>query len=169
MYDESGESGAVTCPHCGADSNEGCPHLLMLLDVTFCQCDGGVACNYKGRFELQVSAVFTRLLAEGARPAWANFDVRGVWQALLEEGVEDPDDIVLPEEPFLELLIAVLEKAGGWEHPGALVSESGGYCESSVRLLYAEDPEQVCKDAEKVLEAWLRPEEPKPKKSRKRK
>ena len=168
MYDESGQCEKVSCLICGADSDEGCPHLLMFYDVTFSQCEGGVAYDHKDRFESQVSGAFTRLLAEGAKPTWSHYEVGEVWDALLEEGFEDPEDIVLPTKQFLDLYEEVLVEAGGLQHPGSLVSESGGRCASSVRLLYADDPEQVCKDAEKVFDEWLKPEEPKKKKSRKR-
>jgi len=51
--------------------------------------------------------------------------------------------------------VAVLEDAGGYEHHGNVISESGGRCQSAMRILYAEKPKQVCKKAVTVLEQWL--------------
>jgi hypothetical protein len=45
--------------------------------------------------------------------------------------------------------------AGGWEHPGRLAMGSGGHCESEVRLMYADNPQEVVADALKMLPAEL--------------
>ena len=57
--------------------------------------------------------------------------------------------------------------AGGWEHPGSLVMGSGGHCESEVRLMYAENPQEVVEKALKMLPAELVEAEPKPQRRKK--
>jgi len=161
IYDESGEYERVQCPVCHVDSDESCDHLLALADVTFTEEPCGAVGNHLRAFEKIVSEAFAPRLASGTVVKWKNFTVGQLWEALLEEDY-DPEDFTLPSPQFYELVIELLAAAGGWEHPGSLVMGSGGHCESEVRIMYAENPQNVVADALKMLTAELVEAEPKP-------
>lgn len=153
MRDESGDNDEIACPECGADTSEDCPHILAVIDVTFGQCEGGAAYELWDKYTSRVTEVFQKHLADGVKPDWKHFEVQEVWDAL--ELPEDPEDFCLPFEAFADLMVAVFEEAGGVDHPGDLTEESGGRCESEVRILYAKKPKKVCEKAVAVLEQWL--------------
>ena len=62
---------------------------------------------------------------------------------------------VLPGRALIELLVDVLEAAGGYQVYGSLVSESGAFCSSAMELFYAEDPKTVFEAAVAELERRL--------------
>ena len=153
MRDESGENAEIACPECGADTTEHCPHLLAVIDVTFGQCEGGAAFDRWSGYTSRVIEVFQKHLANGVTPDWEHFEVQEVWEAL--EEVDDPEDFYLPSEAFTNLMVAVFEEAGGFDHSGDLIDESGGRCESEMRIVYAKKPKKVCEKAAVILEQWL--------------
>jgi len=167
VYDESGEYERVECPICHVDTDESCDHLLAFADLTFNEEPCGPVGEHLQEFENVVTEAFAPRLASGNVVKWESFAVGELWDALLEEDC-DPDDFTLPSKQFYELVIELLAAAGGWEHPGTLVSGSGAYCESSVRLLYAENPQKVVADALKMLPTQFVEAEPKPRRRRKK-
>jgi hypothetical protein len=166
IYDESGECERVECPVCHVDTDESCDHLLAFADVTFNEEPCGAVGDHLRTFEAIISEAFAPRLVSGNMVKWKNFTVGQLWEALLEEDC-DPEDITLPSPQFYELVIELLAAAGGWEHPGSLVMGSGGHCESSVRLMYAENPQEVVEKPLKILPAQLVEAEPKPQRRKK--
>ena len=61
----------------------------------------------------------------------------------------------MPGRALIELLVDVLDAAGGYQVYGSLVSESGAFCSSAMELFYAEDPKAVFEAAERELERRL--------------
>lgn len=156
MWDESGECEEITCPECGAGTDRACRHLLAVIDVTFGECEGGKACDYWQGYRSQVTNAMRAFLVDGATPSWERSEVADLWNQLQEE-VEAIDDFNLPDAAFNELMISVLEEAGGDEHDGSIHAESGGRSESEMRILYAKSPKKVCEKATGVLAEWLKP------------
>ena len=166
IYDESGEYERVECPVCHVDTDESCDHLLALADVTFTEEPCGAVGDHLRAFEKIISKAFAPRLVSGNVVKWKNFTVGQLWEALLKED-GDPEDFTLPSPQFYELVIELLATAGGWEHPGSLVMGSGGHCESEVRLMYAENPQEIVEKALKMLPAELVEAEPKPRRRKK--
>jgi hypothetical protein len=153
MWDEMGDDQPIKCPECGADTDSECPHVLAIIDVTFGACEGGAAFHYWDTYSSRVKSAFKTYLASSVTPKWKHFEVENVWDNL--EVPEDLEDLCLPFTAFADLIVAVLEAAGGYEHHGNVMSESGGRCQSAMRILYAEKPKQVCKKSVTVLEQRL--------------
>lgn len=157
MIDEdTGEE--PTCPYCG--SAEDCPHLLAVLDKTFSTCDGGYCYERFEELTGTVEEAFKDVLRQRGRrrkKQWNDYYLQDLWEKLLAEGIPDDveDGLVLPARALIELIVDVLEVAGGDRCGGSLVSESGAFCSSAIELLYAEEPEKVFSEAVSMLERRL--------------
>jgi hypothetical protein len=159
-WDESSEDEVVRCLECGTEIDQDCPHLLLLADVTFGRCTGGVACDFWDGYSSQVSEVFAKCLKDGSKPSWAGFAVGDVWRDMHLDPIDDPDHPSLPTRAFINLIVEVLSDAGGTEHMGSLVACSGAFAESAIRVMYASDPKATCERGREVLAEWLLPENP---------
>lgn len=156
--DEDEEVVEVSCNVCGHSIEEStdCEHMFAAFDWTYAQCERGAGCDAVHGYQEQVAAVLCPLLQQQATPQWQHYRVQELWDGLVRSRITNPDEIwCCPAEAY-ELLIAVWEKAGAWEHPGNLVERSGGYSESVRRYFYAENPAETCKQAATILDEWLR-------------
>jgi hypothetical protein len=148
-----------SCPYCS--SAEDCPHLFAVLDKTFSTCEGGYCYERFEELTETVERAFKeRLLSAGKRPSkeqWKDYYVQDLWTDVLEQGLPEDieDDLALPGPALFELLIDVLDAAGGYQVYGSLVSESGAFCSSAMELFYAEDPKAVFEAAARELERRL--------------
>lgn len=142
VFDESGDCEQVACPFCHASADEGCDHVLAVADTTFAEKPSGAVADRLREFEDVVAEAFAAKLAAGQTVKWQNYALQELWDAVVEEKC-DPEDIVLPTNKMTELIWSALEDAGGWDHPGSLIMGSGGYCESAIKLMYAENPAEV--------------------------
>jgi hypothetical protein len=162
VWDESDEDEdevvEVSCVFCGHSIEESpdCEHMFAAFDWTFGRCERGAGCNAIEGYREQIAAVFGPLFQQEKQPQWPHYEVQDLWDALAHSKITDPEEIwCCPAEAY-KLAIAVWEEAGVWEHPGNLVSRSGGYSESVRRYFYAEHPAETCKKATKLLNEWLR-------------
>jgi hypothetical protein len=130
--------------------------------MTFGACAGGEAFDYWDGYQSLASEALSQHAASGLQPQWARDEVRDLWARCQEES-KDFGDFVMAVGPFNDFMVSVLEEAGGTEHPGAIYSSSGPYCESRMRLLFAQNPKQVCEQAKAVLADWLNPLPPRTK------
>lgn len=170
MKDEDSEDdGEIGCPYC--DSTGGCDHLLLFYDVTFSQVDGGVVDPYD--FDEIVAKAFAKSLRDDKDPTWHDWRIDEVFEQIDEEwaatmlAAETPE---LPESLPIDFVFELLDDAGGTEHPGSLYDQSGGFCESAVRVSYAEDPWATFEKAKTLLVDRLENDiNPKPKRRRKKK
>lgn len=160
VFDESGECERVECPFCKADASESCDHVLMFADITFGDSPSGLVSEHLRACDQLISEAFSPKLTSDTIVNWKKYAVQQLWDALCENE-PDAEDVSLPSKEFYELVLELLADAGGWEHPGSLVSGSGACCESAVRLMYAENPQQVIEAALKLLPSYLVEEEPK--------
>lgn len=168
MEDEdSGDK--VSCPYC--NKGDGCNHLLLFYDVTFAREEGGVVESYD--FDEITAKAFARAIKEGKHPDWNDWRIQEVYSQIDDEwagkmiAAETPE---LPESLPIDLVFELLDEAGGWEHPGSLYDQSGGFSESAVRVFYAEDPEATFEKAKKNLADRLDEDiDPKPKRRRRKK
>lgn len=156
MWDESGEYEEVVCLVCGESLEVDCGHRLATIDVTFGQCVGGAAFDHWDGYEKQVSTALSPYATSDIQPRWEQYAVQSLWDSAREEA-DRSGEFALLAGPFNDLIVSVLGAAGGTEHPGSLCDSSGPYCESSMRILFADNPQQVCEQAAKVLEKWLVP------------
>ena len=152
IHDESvdGEEECVRCPVCHADTDAGCEHVVAVIDDTFEEGPDGYVYEYIPAFTQEITKVFRERLISGETAEWDNDYVNNLWTAL-----EVEDDFSLPSKEFNELVVELLEEAGGVSHFGTLISEFGGRCESEVSIMYDENPEKLCDLAAKVLTKWL--------------
>jgi len=91
----------------------------------------------------------------GREPKWESPYVTDAWDAMLDERRDTEEDVFLHAATATDLLVYVLEEAGGTDVGVGLTDCSGGRCESEYRLLYAEKPEEVCGLATNLLEQFL--------------
>ena len=75
--------------------------------------------------------------------------MNNLWTAL-----EVEDDFSLPSKEFNELVVELLEEAGGVSQYGSLIMESGGRCESGVSIMYDEYPKKLCDLAANLRERF---------------
>lgn len=170
MWDESEEVEEIRCPFCGCEGYEECEHLLIHFDVTCSDCIGGKAEEYMPRFAAAVEKAFSEFLAAGKHPNWDRWEMADIWKDARAGAVDDPAGLSIGGSMYYRMVFAALEEAGGFEHPGSLVSSSGAYCESSVKLMHAEKPEEVCVKALSLIERWVVEEKPpRPPRKRRRK
>jgi hypothetical protein len=162
MWDESGEFEEIRCPVCDADVAQGCEHIVLHVDVTFCQCIDGVARQIMPKMIDKIAEAFRGHLVAGRNPEWCHYAVQELWDDVSIDYSGDPTDVPVERPAFYDLTFDILGEAGGGEHQGRLVSSSGPYCESSVRLMYAQNPAEVCEKALPILDKYLVVEEPKP-------
>ena len=170
MKDEDSEDdGDISCPFC--NSEKSCDHLLLFFDVTFDHVDGGVVEPYD--FDEIVAKWFVKALRDGKNPSWHWYQLDQAFEKIDEEwaaimlAAEVPE---LPESLPIDFVFELLIEAGGWEHPGNLYDRSGGYCESALRVSYAEDPPGTLEKAKKILAEQLEKDiNPPPKRQRKKK
>ena len=164
MWDEDAEdeeSYEITCDVCGKNlETANCSHVLIVVDRTFGDCEGGHAYDLWKSWYERVQVAFAAAL-KGDRPqTWAKSDIRSVWEAMIESEYEDPASPTLPFREFTDLVEELLTEAGGSPYIGTPMSEFGGRYESEMLLMFAEEPAAVCKTADEMLTAWLLPKPP---------
>ena len=151
IQDEPGEEECVRCPFCQTDVNDiSCEHVLAFIDDSEPEICGGYVYEYVPAFTQEITKVFRERLISGDTAEWDNDYVNNLWTAL-----EVEDDFSLPSKEFNELVVELLEEAGGVSQFGSLIMESGGRCESEVSIMYDENPKKICDLAAKVLTKWL--------------
>jgi len=155
MWDESGEFEEILCPFCNTKSEDGCEHVLLHVDVTFGQCIDGAAQQMETQIGDRITEAFQGHLIAGRNPQWCHYEMQELWDNVLIDYTGDPADITIPRRSFYDLIFAILGEAGGDEHQGRLVSGSGPYSESAVRLMYAQNPTEACEKALPVLDKYL--------------
>lgn len=154
--DEYGDGELICCPVCDASTEDGCDHVLLCFDQTFGECEGGIC--YDGWWhesQQRVETVFKAVLQSGREPKWECDYVADAWNAMLGENCDTKQGRFLHAATVTDLLVHVLEEAGGMEVGTRLTAPSGGRCESEYRLLYAEKPRNVCDQATTLLEQCL--------------
>jgi hypothetical protein len=154
--EDTGEE--LNCPYCG--STEDCPHLFAVLDNSFSTCEGGYSYERFDELLESVERAFKDRLNVRRRPAkseWKDYYVQALWAEVLEQGLPEDieNDLVLPGPASIELIVDVLNEAGGYQIYGSLVSESGAFTSSSKELFYAEDPKAVFEKAVEELDRRL--------------
>jgi len=163
MKDESSENdGDVTCPYC--ESGSGCDHLLLFFDATDGRADGGVVDPYD--FDEIVAKAFVKALKEDKDPNWHDERIEELFRRVDDEWAATPE---LPDSLPIDFVFELLDKAGGREQPGSLYDQSGGYCESVVRVSYAKDPWATFEKAKTLLTERLENDINPPPKRRRRK
>lgn len=157
MIDEdTGEE--PTCPYC--NSAEDCPHLLAVLDKSFSTCEGGYCYERFNKLSDSVERAFKDRLQLTRKPAkrqWKDYYLQELWEQVLKAGIPEDveEDLVLPGSAVINLIVDVLDVAGGYQVYGSLVSEGGAFCSSAMELFYAEDPKAVFEAAAGELERRL--------------
>jgi hypothetical protein len=170
MWDETTGDDDILCGFCGCEGYEECSHLLLLFDVTYSDCMRGKATEFVPQFADLIKQAFSEPLTAGRQVQWAHSGIGELWKNLNIDGVEDHTDFNVECSDFYKVIIEALTEAGGEEYPGRLVSSSGPYSESCMRLLHAEKPEDVCMKALSLVQQWLVEEQPKrPRRKQKRK
>jgi len=153
---EYGGEAPVCCPVCEASTEDGCDHVLLCFDETFDECEGGFACeNWWGQSRQSIEAVFKDCVRAGREPEWPCPYVQEAWVATLNQRLDTEEDAFLHAATATALLIYVLEESGGAEVGIGLIGSSGGRCESEYRLVYAERPDEVCRNASEMLKHAL--------------
>ena len=156
INDEYGGGESICCPVCDAATEDGCDHVLLCVDQTFGECEGGTCCDgWWDESRQRVEAVFKAIVQAGREPKWESPYVTDAWDAMLDERRDTEEDVFLHAATATDLLVYVLEEAGGTDVGVGLTDCSGGRCESEYRLLYAEKPEEVCGLATNLLEQFL--------------
>jgi hypothetical protein len=169
MKDEDSEEHEdVGCPFC--DETGECDHRLLYFDVTFHEKQGGVVDPYE--FETIIDEAFDAAAAAGKSRKWLAewvtefFDYfdHGAVEAFIADPKADR-----PGRLSVDFLFQLLTAAGGQELDGRLYDQSGPYCESSVRVAYADDPPKVFEAAKAMLTERLSKEiESRPEKGRRK-
>ena len=164
IHDESGEEEeeeGVRCPFCQTGIDEiSCEHVLAFIDDSEGAICGGYVYehNYESAFTEEITKVFRERLISGETSKWKNDFLNILWTALIDlNEVESPeDDFSLPSAEFSELVVELLEEAGGVFHFGGFVVGAGSRCgEARVRIMYDENPKKICDLAAKFLTKWL--------------
>ena len=169
MKDESSEDDSdVGCPYC--ESGSGCDHLLLFFDATDGRADGGVVDPYD--FDEIVAKAFVKVLKEGTDLNWHDWRITELFEQIDDEWAATMLTATTPEllESLpIDFVFELLDEAGGAEQPGSLFDQSGGYCESAVRVSYAKDPVATFEKAKHLLEDRLENDIHPPPKRRRRK
>ena len=159
IQDEPGEEECVRCPFCQTDVNDiSCEHVLAFIDDSEPEICGGYVYEYVPAFTQEITKVFRERLISGETFEWNNDYVNYLWTALIDlNEVESPeDDFSLPPADFKELVVVLLEEAGGVFHFESFIVGSGSRCgEARIRVMYDENPKEICDLAAKVLTKWL--------------
>jgi hypothetical protein len=159
VWNETGEDESVRCTECNTDIEEGCPHVLLVADVTFGTCEGGEAFEFWEDYCSQVQKVFAQYLREKARPRWEKTEVEYLWEQLHKDIIDQPEEPRLPGSELIDLMAEVLSEADG-KDIGNVMSLSGGRCQSKLRVMFASDPKATCRRAVAILDRWLIPKKP---------
>ncbi|NCA17892.1 MAG: hypothetical protein EBS90_12770 [Betaproteobacteria bacterium] len=160
MWDESGEFEEIVCPFCDTKIEQGCEHVLLHVDVTFGQCIDGAAQQMETQIGDRITEAFQGHLIAGRNPQWCHHEMQELWDNIRIGYEGNPASLPIGGSAFYRVFFSLLDEAGGYEYHGNLVSRSGAYCESSVRLMYAENPAEVCVKALSILHTYLLAEEP---------
>ena len=82
----------VKCPFCGDSGDSGnCPHLLLLLDLTFATCDGGEAYDQFNEFGTIIEGAFYDQLEKGRAEttSWNDDGIDKLWIEAFDQYVHD--------------------------------------------------------------------------------
>ncbi len=165
----SADDPPLACPECGVSPDEGCEHVLALIDVTFGYCCDGYAYDRWDEFAEIAAEAFRGFLCDGTHPDWDSYQVQEVWDEMIAQGYGLDEGVTLGGSPLTRLIGDVLWEADAMQLGTSLIAASGGRCESAMRLLYSDDPAATCDKAKTILKEWLVKEKEKPKKRTRRK
>ena len=146
----------IRCPFC--DSFDDCPHLLALIDQTFCECSGGYAYERQHEFRALIEAAFMGSLRKGDRKQGSrkSEELSELWQYACTAYSPGDEDVALDQYVLTRLIVQLLEAAGGVRYPGSIESLGApGYCSAWV-LLHAKDPQAAFEAALADLKNRLR-------------
>ncbi|MBT4966313.1 MAG: hypothetical protein HOM79_08835 [Alphaproteobacteria bacterium] len=140
IIEETGET--PTCPICGAD--EECGHHLADIDRTFLECLGGVFREKEQEFKDVIEEKFISKIGSGDPSIWSSGDIQELWTGSKDSYDEGENFIDLDGYIFYRIIVDFLLKNGAVEPEGSVVDQSGPGMTSTVSLLYADNPVEIC-------------------------
>jgi hypothetical protein len=139
--EDTGE--APKCPICNATEFGECGHLIADIDITFCEMHSGTL-ESKAREFQDIMEHRLGLELEGAQAAeFSDEQLDQHWRDAVDNNVGNEDFPVISGGFFYSWLIIRLEDAGAIDAEGPVIDEGGPGFSSALRLLFADDPEEL--------------------------
>lgn len=141
MDEELTDTKDVTCPYCGNDDD--CPHLLAVFDMTFGECNGGLAFDSIPKFLDMTEEAFNKALSAEDRDdvAWDNYWLDEAWQSARSDQSDSGDSPLINSACLFGVLIEIFEEHGAISLDNDF--EGGPGMSSACQIAYAEDPAAV--------------------------
>lgn len=146
------------CPYCGAE-DESCPHLLAEIDRTFLSYEGGYVFSRSAVFQNKIESVFETWLKSNENPkfVWLDYEddeLQQLWNEAAANWATDSEYVFIDGNILLRMEIQLMEAAGAVECRSYFESGFPGGS-SAMTTLYAENPEEVLKEAVSILQELL--------------
>jgi hypothetical protein len=134
---------APKCPICSASKFWECGHLIADIDATFCEMHSGCLTSRESEF---MRLMETRLQAELEDGRAMNFSDERLdehWKDTVENNQRCSDPPEVLGGFFYSWLIIRLLDAGAIDADGPIIDEGPPGFSSEMRLLFADDPEEL--------------------------
>jgi len=157
MFEEDDPEKSICCPYCGATSEDGCQHVLGMVDHTFNECYGGSASDRYYEFRRSIEDHFLQLIKARQQESfsWGDVNLQELWNLAVENHSPRDEEVSLEMFAFTRLFTDLLEFAGGKKYPGSLYDGYGPGMTSVISLFHAQDPQKVFEGARSELDVRL--------------